>query len=518
MKPWPSVKDLLLRLPDRISDVPRYWANKAPHYIALHEKGEYWTYLQLCAAIDEARHWLMSLGVSAGDRVMLVSENCRAHVALIFALAELEAWPVGVNARLSAQELRNIQAHCGAVCVVYSVAVSDEACQHATMASATWVELPLLGSLAVAKTTIKAAAERETGAHAQRVATLIYTTGTTGQPKGVMLTHQNLLFVAATSQYMREVTPVDRLYGVLPMSHVFGLATVMLGTLYAGASLDCVARYTSQAVAKAITTDGITILPSVPAMYARLLKYGRESGWSPRGAALRYLYAGGAPLDLTLKHEIEAFFAMPLHNGYGMTESGPIISQTRIRDPVRRDASVGKVVPGVEVRLSSLDGGEVAPGEPGELWVRGPNIMKGYYREPELTRAVLTEDGWLNTGDVVRMAPDGALFIEGRTKELIIRSGFNVYPLEVESALNSHAAVIQSAVVGRHTEDGNEEVVAFIEKHPAITLTEDMLRTYLSTRLSPYKLPSKIIFMKTLPTAATGKVLKAVLKKHAALL
>lgn len=511
----PSVKELLASLPDRISDIPRSWAKRAPQNAALHELGESWTYVQLCEAMDEARQWLTTLGVSAGDRVMLVCENCRAHVALIFALAEMDAWSVSVNARLSAQELQNIQEHSGASCVIYSVAVSDEAQQHAQQAGATRVTLPMLGTLAVALVVSKQEAMVETGNVQQRVATLIYTTGTTGHPKGVMLTHRNMLFVGATAQYMREVMPVDRVYGVLPMSHVFGLSSVMLGTLYSGASLDCVARYSPQTVADAITKDGITIFPSVPAMCARLLAHGAQEGWSPVGSRLRYIYAGGAPLDLTLKKEVEAFFGLPLHNGYGMTESGPTISQTRLDDPVRRDASVGKVVPGVEVRLLGMNGESLAEGEQGELWVRGPNVMRGYYREPALTQQVLTEDGWLNTGDVVRIESDGALFIEGRTKELIIRSGFNVYPIEVEAALNSHEAVIQSAVVGRSVADGNEEVVAFIEIRSEQTLSEEELRQYLSQRLSPYKVPSKIVFMPTLPAAATGKVLKAVLKKHA---
>lgn len=511
----PSVKELLASLPTRISDIPRRWAKQSPQNAALHELGESWSYVQLCAAIDEAHQWLVSVGISAGDRVMLVSENCRAHVALIFALAELDAWSVSVNARLSAQELNSIQKHSGAACVIYSVAVSQEATHHARQAGAEWIALPMLGSLAVIVASPKPEAVIETGEVQHKVATLIYTTGTTGQPKGVMLTHRNLLFVAATAQYMREVQPADRVYGVLPMSHVFGLSSVMLGTLYSGASLDCVARYAPQTVADAITKDGITIFPSVPAMCARLLAYGEQEGWSPVGSRLRYIYAGGAPLDLTLKQEVEAFFALPLHNGYGMTESGPTISQTRLQDPVRLDASVGKVVPGVEIRVLGLKGESLGQGEQGELWVRGPNVMKGYYREAALTQEVLTEDGWLNTGDVVRIEPDGALFIEGRTKELIIRSGFNVYPIEVEAALNSHPAVMQSAVVGRSVALGNEEVIAFVEEHPDLAVTEEELTQYLAGYLSPYKVPSKIVFMKTLPAAATGKVLKAVLKKHA---
>jgi acyl-CoA synthetase (AMP-forming)/AMP-acid ligase II len=176
---------------------------------------------------------------------------------------------------------------------------------------------------------------------------------------------------------------------------------------------------------------------------------------------------------------------------------------------------VGPAIPGIELRIVDGDGADVAEGQPGELWVRGPNVMKGYYREPELTAEVLRPGGWLNTGDVARRDPDGALFIVGRTKELIIRSGFNVYPVEVEAALNSHPAVSQSAVVGRSVADGNEEVVAFVEPDPSRTLDLDELQRYLAERLSPYKCPSQIVVMQAMPAAATGKVLKGLLKQQA---
>jgi acyl-CoA synthetase (AMP-forming)/AMP-acid ligase II len=267
-----------------------------------------------------------------------------------------------------------------------------------------------------------------------------------------------------------------------------------------------VPRYSPQALIDALEHEGITVLQGVPAMYARLLEFARGR-WSPAGTRLRFIYAGGSPLDPTLKRDVEQFFGQTLHNGYGLTESSPTITQTRIVAP-RRDTSVGQAIPGIEIRIVDRDGADVADGEPGELWVRGPNVMKGYYREPALTAETLREGGWLNTGDVVRREPDGALFVVGRTKELIIRSGFNVYPVEVEAALNSHPAVTQSAVVGREVEDGNEEVVAFVELDPARSVSIEDLHGYLAGQLSPYKCPSEIVVMKSMPAAATGKILK----------
>ena len=245
-------------------------------------------------------------------------------------------------------------------------------------------------------------------------------------------------------------------------------------------------------------------------MYARLLELTADTP-APLASQLRFIYAGGSPLDPVLKQQVEHLLGLPLHNGYGMTESSPTISQTRLDAP-RSDTSVGTVIPGVEVRIVDADGVDVAPGEPGELWVRGPNVMKGYYREPALTAAVMRPGDWLNTGDMARQDADGALFIVGRTKELIIRSGFNVYPLEVETVLNAHPGVAQSAVVGRTVAGGNEEVVAFVEADRLNPPDVQELRDYLAQRLSPYKCPSEIVVMPALPAAATGKILKGQLK------
>lgn len=498
-------------LPQRLSDVPRRWANQSPLAVALQESGLVWNYQQLSQAIDEAQTFLTTKGVRPGDRVMIVGENCAAQVAILFALAAIDAWSVNVNARLSFNEIDNIRKHCAARVMLFTIAISPQAGQHGIGFGAQHHQLALLGKLMASSINPDCRTEPVVPAGDQQVAALIYTTGTTGHPKGVMLTHNNLLFIAAVSGQLRGVQPNDRVYGVLPMSHVYGLASVMLGTFYAGGCLLIEPRYSPQAMITAIRDNGLTMLQGVPAMYARLLEFDRR-GWSPRGSALRFIYAGGSPLDQTLKNQVEALFGQPLHNGYGMTETSPTISQTRPENP-RHDTSVGTPIPGLEIRIVNTAGTDVGTGEPGELWVRGPNVMKGYYREPELTALTMRPGGWLNTGDIARQDADGALFIVGRTKELIIRSGFNVYPVEVEAAINAHPAVTQSAVVGRDVADGNEEVVAFVEMAAEQKLDASTLRSFLAQRLSPYKLPSHIVFMPTLPAAATGKILKGQLKQ-----
>ncbi|UGQ49241.1 AMP-binding protein [Massilia endophytica] len=498
-------------LPARISAIPCRWAEVAPHAPALHEDGRTVSYAELWAAIQATAEGLRAQGIRPGDRLMLVSENCAAQVALIFAASLCDAWIVLVNARLSAREVDQIRSHSGARRVVYTSAVSAEARAHGERHGALSGAAPFGGSWMLGPLSEECQPEPVAAAGEAQPAALIYTTGTTGQPKGVMLSHRNLLFIAAVSSQLRGLAPQDRAYGVLPITHVYGLASVMLGTLYAGASLQLVPRFSAEALLSTLREGRLTILQGVPAMYARLLEL---QGGQPLRTALRFIYAGGSPLAPSLKADVEKLLGLPLHNGYGMTESSPTISQTRLDAP-RSDTSVGFAIPGVETRVVDEAGNEARAGEAGELWVRGPNVMLGYYREPELTQAVMRPGGWLNTGDMARQEADGALFIVGRTKELIIRSGFNVYPLEVETVLNAHPAVSQSAVVGRSAPDGNEEVVAFVELDPRHTVRDDELRAWLARSLSPYKCPSEIVVMPALPAASTGKILKGQLRQLA---
>jgi acyl-CoA synthetase (AMP-forming)/AMP-acid ligase II len=274
-----------------------------------------------------------------------------------------------------------------------------------------------------------------------------------------------------------------------------------------------VPRFTPEGLAAALADEGISILPGVPAMYARLLDYLRRTGRAAVAPRVRFLYAGGAPLDAQLKADVEALFTQPLHNGYGLTETSPTVSQTRLDAP-RADLSIGPPVPGIEIRIVARDGRPVARGETGELHVRGPNVMLGYYRAPELTAGVVGADGWFRTGDLAREDAEGYLFIAGRTRELIIRSGFNVYPIEVEGVLNEHPAVSQSAVVGRAVAS-DEEVVAFVELRAGATATAEELRAFASERLAPYKRPGVVVILAALPATATGKVLKSRLRELA---
>lgn len=267
-----------------------------------------------------------------------------------------------------------------------------------------------------------------------------------------------------------------------------------------------VPRFAPSQLADALRS-GISVFQGVPAMYAKLLEHLETTGQSLLAPKLRYISAGGSPLDIDWKRSIEERFGLPLNNGYGLTECASNVAITRLDGP-RSDDSIGLPLPGVEMRFVGADGQDVSDGAIGEIFIKGPNVMLGYYRDEAATRAVLGKDGWYRSGDLGRRGEDGNLFVVGRAKELIIRSGFNVYPAEVETALNSHEDVVQSAVIGRKA-GGNEEVVAFVEIKPGCGLNAALLRTHVSGRLAAYKRPQHIFVLEKIPASPTGKILKA---------
>jgi long-chain acyl-CoA synthetase len=498
---------ILAELPDRISDVIKPFAHHSPDHPALVQGDVTWTYGDLAAIVARTAITLSDYGIRPGDRVMIVSENSLALAAILLAASEIDAWSVVVNPRLSEREIDLIRDHSGARRVFYTIEVSDNARQHANRHGAAIAALNALGTLGIGSLNEQTLPEPVERDRTRQVAALLYTSGTTGNPKGVMLTHRNVLFSARVVGSLRGVTPADRAYCVLPMSHIVGYSAILIASLTFGCTVQIVSRYDPAALVSAIADEGITLLFGVLATYQRLLEYKAVAGVAkpPRGK-LRVLSVAGAPLDLTLKSEIEAEFGLPLLNAYGITECAPGISSVRASAP-RSDNAVGPLIAGIEARLVKPgDGAAVAPGEVGELHVRGPNVMRGYYRAPERTAAAIDRDGWFSTGDLSRFDGD-VLFIVGRTKELIIRSGFNVYPAEVEAVLNEHPAVAQSAVIGRAV-PGNEEVVAFVQLLPGSTVKPVDLMAHAARQLAPYKRPCEIIMLDALPASSTGKILK----------
>ncbi len=493
--------------PATVAQIIPYWAAQSPDRTVLTDDQRSWTYRELDQAITASAAWLEQSGVRPGDRVMLICENCCAAVAIFLALNLCGAWPVIVNARLSDREIDEIRDHSGARRIILTVSVSARAKAHAARLGAALHDPASFGAVALSPLNEAAIAEPVEADPTKHVAALLYTSGTTGKPKGVMLTQSNLLFVARASAEVRSLGPNDKTYVVMPISHILGLTGILLGSLVSGAQVRLTSRFDPAATFAALERECVSLLVGTPSMHAMLAEYAARKKLVPVACpALRIMSSAGAPLDAATKSTVEAAFGRTLHNGYGITECSPTITLTSLQAP-RTDCSVGRLIRGVEARLVGPDGQSAAPNDIGELWVRGPGIMKGYYRAPEETAAAVTEDGWFKTGDLARIE-DGNVFIVGRCKELIIRFGFNVYPAEIEGILNAHPDVARSAVIGKQS-GGTEDVLAFVHLTEGARATTDELSDYAATKLAPYKRPSRIVVVPSMPVSPTGKILKS---------
>lgn len=483
----------------RVEEFLKERARVAPDSTALSDSsGVMWSYAEFDRASDDLADHLRAAGVQRNDRVLLLVENCAAAVATLHAAWKIGAVIIPFNARQTEGEVARVLNHATPAAIVMTAHVSPDAAAHGARMGAQEIS-GAFGTLLLAR------GSTDPDPDLEGVAVLLYTTGTTGDPKGVMLTHDNVRFGGMASSNLRRMTPQDVVYGVLPMSHVFGLISVLTGACYTGAHVRIEARFSAQKLYEA-AMDGVTIIPAVPQMHAMVMQYTKEQGMQRLGAPrLRYVSSGGAPLDPAWKRKAEAFYELPLQNGFGMTEtsSGASATDNPIGSP---DISVGPITPGTEARIDAD-----APGgngvDEGEVLVRGPHVMKGYYRNEAETAKALDSDGWLHTGDLGKIDAQGHLHILGRSKELIIHGGFNVYPPEVEAALNDHPQVIQSAVVGR-TKDGDEEVLAFVQVSDSDRPDVEELRAFIKERLAGYKRPKHIVLTTALPAAPTGKLLK----------
>nr|WP_283816144.1 class I adenylate-forming enzyme family protein [Bradyrhizobium manausense] len=498
---------LLERLPDRFSQVVYGRALRDPYGLALRCGTRSLSYGQLWHATQDAVAKLQALDVRAGDRVLLVAENGLQIVPLVLAISELDAWAVPVNARMSVREVGTIRLFSTCRRALYCIHDSEAAVLHAS-ADNIDRNISILGRVAVSKLDKTTKAEPVFPDKTRQTAVLVFTSGTTGEPKGVMVSHQALLYMGANMAELRKVTSDDASYNASPLSHAIGLGTVLMTAFWAGASVELVTRFTPQHFVEALRDERITAVTAVPTLFSRILEYADRERLSLRSRRLRFVATAGAPLNLALKAQVEEAFGVGMGNSYGMTECNPIA-----RSAGRVETNeVGELQPGIEIRLLGEDGNDVSAEEKGELWVRSPSLMLGYYRNEAATQAALREGGWLATGDIARIRPNGQLFIVGRLKDLIIRSGFNVYPAEVESVISQYPGIAQAAVVGREV-SGNEEVVAFVQPTPGAAVDLEDLSRWVSDRLAPYKRPSEIIVHPELPIGPTGKIFKLRLRQ-----
>ena len=459
-------------------------ARRRPDAEAVRRAGRRVAYAELDRASAHVAERLAADGIRPGDRVGLMVPNVPEFVAAYYGILRAGAVAVPLDVDLKRNEVRSSLADAGA-----SLLIAWRGLLRATEAVLTWLVAP--GSFfddgAPAAET-PAVTERR----ADDTAVILYTSGTTGRPKGAELTHTNLEHNARVTAELFGFVPEDAVLGALPLAHAFGQTCTLNAVVLAGARLVLLDRFEP--------ADGVTVLVGVPSMYAALLA---EAGGEPmRTPALRTCISGGAPLAPELLDACEAAFGTRLLEGYGLSETSPVASFNRPGGP-RRPGSIGTPVDGVEMKL--LD---VSPEGVGEIAIRGHNVMKGYWNRPDETRAVLAEDGWLRTGDLARVDGDGAFWIVGRDKDLIIRDGRNVYPREIEDVLHGHPDVLEAAVLAIPDRLLGEEVVACVVVAPGAPVTESELRDYVRDRVAESKYPRRVWFAAGLPRSRTGKLLK----------
>ncbi len=510
-----------LRDPDRVPDLAarlRRTALERPDHPALVAGDRTLTYGQLHERVDAATGALQALGVGPGTRVALVLGTTVTFVEAYAAVLRAGAAFVPLLPGLAPDELRHALVDAGA-----EVAIVGP--ERATDVAELRDQLPDLRHLVVAGAEVDGGLDHEqlladapapepVTRDADDLAALVYTSGTTGRPRGAVLTRGNLAANQDQSLAGRfEVGPDDVVLLVLPLAHIYAL-NVGLGTsVTVGATMVLVERFDPATTLRAIADHRVSVVLGAPPMYVAWLESGLLADADT--SSLRLAVSGAAPLGVPTIERFREATGLTIEEGYGLTEAAPSVTATSMADAAV-PGSVGLPLPGVELRLVGADGDDVEVGDPGEVWVRGPNVFQGYWQDPDATAEALTADGWLRTGDVGCRDEAGMLRLVDRLRDLIIVSGFNVYPREVERVLLEDDAVADAAVVGAPHPLTGETVVAYVVPRSDAQVDTDALATRCRSRLARYKCPSSIEVVPVLPHTATGKLRRRELRDRAA--
>ena len=491
-------------IPEQASRVALAWGEREPDRTAIRSEVGAISYGRLALAIRSTVAMLSAHGFEPGDRLLIVSENSIATVVLFFASLELGVIASIVNARLTAAELAKIQSSARAKRTIYLSAASADAAHHATKVAALTISDPLWGEALIGTVSQNCAGDATDHAMDRSIACIAYTTGTTGTPKGVALSHSALAHMGRLSVPAVSSSQQAHYYLVSPLAHIIGFGSNLMAAMWSGASVELVARFDVNHMIEALTSGRITHLMCVPTVYAAILSLAKERRIERLPNGLLSTRAGGAPLSVALKEEIDVLLGLPLENGYGMTECCAIARTHSGESPV---GSVGRPNDGVHVRI--LHSPEtVDQGEPvGKLLVKSPCAATGLWQDGRVLELPEMRDGWLDTGDLGRLDSTGNLFLVGRSKEIIIRSGFNVAPAEIEQVICRHDGVSGCAVVGHPKRYEDIEIVAFVtptSKVPRVSASE--LAQHCKTQLAGYKCPSRFLFIDTIPLLPNGKI------------
>jgi long-chain acyl-CoA synthetase len=446
---------------------------------------------------------LAAKGVEAGDRVGVMLPNLPYFPFIFFGTQRLGAVTVPMNPLLKGREVGFQMEDAGAKVMFGWHQMGDTAREGSESAGAECILVEpgefegLLGG-ADPGSEIADRADDDT-------AIILYTSGTTGTPKGAELTHGNLRSATQIAVDLVDAQPDGVTFGALPLFHVFGLTSGLTSSTRVGAALTLLPRFDAGKALEMVQRDRVTTFLGVPTMYAAMLHHPDASSFDT--SSLELCVSGGAAMPVEVLKEFERIFDCKILEGYGLSETCAIASFNR-PDIERKPGSIGLPVDGVEMRLVDQEGRDMAQGDVGEILIRGPVVMSGYWNRQEATAEALDEDGWLHTGDLAKRDEDGYFFIVDRKKELIIRGGFNIYPREIEEVLYEHPAIREVAVVGIPHDSLGEEVGAAVALKPGASATAEDVQSFVKERVAAYKYPRQIWFVEELPKGSTGKVLK----------
>ncbi|MWG35979.1 long-chain-fatty-acid--CoA ligase [Halomarina oriensis] len=504
---------------------------ESPDSTAVGFRGRTWSYEEFWSETGQFAQALADHGVEAGGRVALYLPNLPQYVTGFHATLRAGGVVVPMNPQYKAREIGHLLDDSGATVVVTLAALApmvaevreETDVEHVVAVGADDPEE--LPDVAVTYREFLGSADGELDTVAREdddVACQPYTSGTTGTPKGVLLTHHNLAWNArATGDLMPGgFAADDRMLGVLPLFHIYGMTVTMLGTLFAGAAYYPMAEWDAQAAADLIEHESLTIVHGVPAMYNDLVNQPNADEFDL--SSVRFANSGGSSLPIEVMRRFEDLYDVDLFEGYGLTETSPVTHANRPGE--RRPGSIGKPIPGVQSMVVDGNFEEVPPVErgpveegtdlddvTGELVVSGPNVMTGYYGLPEANEGAFTDhEGtrWFHTGDVAYRDEDDFYYVVDREKHMIVTGGYNVYPREVEELLFEHEAIADAAVVGIPDDRRGETVKAFVVPTPDADVTPEEIREYCLTNLAEYKHPREVAFVEELPRTTTGKVQK----------
>ncbi|MGB9678402.1 MAG: long-chain-fatty-acid--CoA ligase [Thermoanaerobacteraceae bacterium] len=475
-------------------------------HVAIKFKDTEYSYKDLDSIINKYASFFQSLGIVNGDKVALSFPNCPEYIFSFMGASKAGAIVVPLNMMLTLEEIAYIIMESGANTIVVHPLIAQKIDKN-QLSSLRLKNIIILDDYVIEKI-LGTGNPKEIDIKDDDICTYLYTSGTTGKPKGAMLTHNNFYSDVKAMDEVSDLGKDDNFLCVLPLFHSFSWTVNVLLAFYLGATVTIKENFMPKDTLDTLINEKITVFCGVPSMFAILMRMAEKGQFK----ALRLAISGGAPLAPEIQRGFEEKFNFPLVEGYGLSEAAPVALLNPLEpDAVRKPGSIGFPLPCLEAKIVDENDNEVAVGEVGELVLKGSNIMLGYHNMPEDT-AITLKNGWLHTGDLAKKDDEGYFYIVDRIKDMIILGGLNVYPREVEDALLEHPDILEAAVIGVGDPLKGEDVKAFVVLKEGSTADRKEIQKFLKNKLAAFKIPQIFEFVTELPKNAAGKIQKKLLK------